>query len=233
MAAIDGPDQILAQVDDPVVAERRHHLTGRRVETEQAVPARQEDAQVLAVPPHRHPAVTEAAAERRHAVGVGPGVEDPLDGAGGGVQRGDAVVVRAHIHRVVDHERRAGEVPGHGAEFLPRPVRGTPRPDRLQLAHVRRRQRLGRREPAVRAVPPDIRPFHQSHRRRSRRGWPPAAAAGSSASAAPSSQISSPTCRRCADDSRRACASVRVWCASHIGPTTRRRAATARRKSAV
>ena len=84
VAAVDRPDQILAQVDHPVVTERSNHLTGLGVETEQAVPARQEDPERLAVPPHRHAPVPKPAAERRHPVFVRARIEDPVDSAGVG-----------------------------------------------------------------------------------------------------------------------------------------------------
>ena len=162
VAALDRPDQVLAQVQHPVLAERRHHLAALGVDAEQAVAARQEDAQVVAIPPHRDAAMPESTADGRHAVGVGPRIEDPLLGARHGVQRGDAVVVGAHVDRAVHHDRRAGEVSGHGAELRPRPIFGPPRPGHLQLVDVLRRHRIRRRVPGVGGVRPDVRPLHHA-----------------------------------------------------------------------
>ncbi len=161
VAAVDGPDEVAAQVDHAVVAERRHHFAGRRVEAEQAVPAREEDAQVPAVAPHGDAAVPEAAAEGGHAVGVGAGVEDPAFGPGLGVEGGDAVVVGADVDGAVEHDRRARERAGDGAELPPRPVRGPPRPRRLEPVDGVRGQGVGGRVAGVRGVAAHVRPFHR------------------------------------------------------------------------
>ena len=162
VAAVDGPDEIAAQVDHAVVAERSHHLAGRRVEAEEPVPAREEDAQVVAVSPHGDATVAEAAAEGGHAVGVGAGVEDPSLGPGLGVEGGDAVVVGADVGGAVEHNRRAREAPRDGAELLPRAVRGAPRPRRLEPVDGVRGQGVGGRIPRVRGVAADVRPLHRA-----------------------------------------------------------------------
>ena len=89
VAAIDWPDQIPAQVHHPVVAESGHDLAGLRIEAEQTVPAGKEDPERIAVTPQRHPAMTEAAAQCRHAIRVGARIENPAHRARLGVQRGD------------------------------------------------------------------------------------------------------------------------------------------------
>ena len=161
VAAVDGPDEVPAQIDDAVVAERRHHLAGRGVEAEEAVPAREEDAQVVAVAPHRDAPVAEAAAQRGHAVGVGARIEDPALGPGLGVEGGDAVVVGADVHRPVEHDRGARERAGDGAELLPRPVRGAPRPRRLEPGDGVRGQGVGGRVAGVRGVAAHVGPLHR------------------------------------------------------------------------
>ena len=109
---------------------------------------------------HRDAAVAEAAAQGRHAVGVGARVEDPADGVGLGVEGGDAVVVGADVDRAVERDRRAREAAGDGAELLARPVRGAPRPRRLEPVDVVRGQDVGGRVARVRGVAAHVGPLH-------------------------------------------------------------------------
>ena len=145
---VDRPDEPLAQVEHAVrrrsVSTRR---AGGRVEADQVIAAVDEDAQLVAVggvAPRRDAAVHEAGAVGRLAVLVGLRIERPQLGAGLGVQRDDAVVRRAEVQHVVDHQRRRLEVAGARAERGRAPSRRRPFP-RDAEPRDRRRVDVGQR----------------------------------------------------------------------------------------
>ena len=116
---VDLPDQPRAEIDDAVAAERVDDAASSRIETDQAVAAVDEDPERVAcrmVAPRCHAAVHEATAVGRLTVLVCFGIERPALRAGIGVQRDDAIVRRAEVQHVVDHQRRRLKFARTGAE---------------------------------------------------------------------------------------------------------------------
>ncbi len=162
MRRLDRPAQILAGVDHAVETEAGDRLPRFGIEAEQAITARQKDAQLVAVlriPPCRHPAMPESAGQERHPDFVGARVVDPLHRAGFGIERCDAVVVRRHVDDVVDHDRRRGEVARHRAELLQRPFLRTPSPRDLQPVDIGGRHVFERRVARVLLIGADVAPL--------------------------------------------------------------------------
>ena len=135
---VDFPDEPLAQIEHAVRAEAVDEAAGRGVEADQVVAAVDEDAQLVAVgavAPRGDAAMHEAGAVGRLAVFVRFRIERPQLGAGVGVQRDDAVVGRAQVEHVVDHQRRRLEVAGARAERLERLLARRPLPRDAEPRH--------------------------------------------------------------------------------------------------
>jgi hypothetical protein len=133
---VDRPDQPFAQIGPAVIAERLHRQAGFRVEADQVVAAVHEDSQPVAIAPRGDAAVHEALPACRRAIFVGFRIVRPQLAARFGIERDDAVVRRAEIQHVVDHDRRVLERAGRRAELLQWRFAGFPRPRRLQPADV-------------------------------------------------------------------------------------------------
>src|SRR5205823_13410553 len=108
-----------AQIDRPVRAETFDRLAGRGIQADQVIAAINKDAQLVArraVAPRGDAAVDEAGAVRRLAILVRFWIVAPQLGAGVGVRPDDAVIRRAEVEHVVDHDRRRLEIAGARAE---------------------------------------------------------------------------------------------------------------------
>ena len=129
---LDRPDEPVADVDRAVAAEGIDRQAGLRVEAEEVIPAVHEDAQPVAVAPGGDAAMDETLPARRRAFFVGLGIEHPQLAACLRVERRYAVVRRAHVQHVIDHERRVLEGPWRRAELGHRHFPGLPFPGNRQ-----------------------------------------------------------------------------------------------------
>lgn len=115
MQTIGSPRQVLGQIDLAPVPEAGDRLAGGRVECNQPPAAVHEDAPLAWSRPHRHTAMHVARAVGHLSPVRCAWVEVPDLLAALGVERDDAVVGRAQVHHVVEHERSHLECAGtHG-----------------------------------------------------------------------------------------------------------------------
>ncbi len=114
---VDRPSKLRDETHHSGVAKALDQFSGRRIDRQQLPAAVHEDPALTTIRPRGHAAVDEPGAVGRLSGIVGPGVVRPELRATVGVERDDAVVRRAQIERVVDHQRRRLKVPGADASL--------------------------------------------------------------------------------------------------------------------
>jgi len=129
---VDRPEQVVADVDHAVAAERVDRQSGLRVETDQPIARVQENAQRAAVAPRGDAAMHESLSARDRPVLVRFRIVGPQLPARHGIEGDDAVVGRAEIQHVLDHDRRHLERARSDVEIRQRALTGPPRPRGLQ-----------------------------------------------------------------------------------------------------
>jgi len=133
---LNRPHQVLADVDRAANAERFHRLPRLRVEADEVIAAVDEDAELVAVLPRGDAAMDESLPARHRPLFVGLRVVGPQLAPRFRVECDHAVVRRAQVDDVVDHDRRVLERARRRLELRQRLLAGLPFPGELEPRDV-------------------------------------------------------------------------------------------------